>query len=62
MISEKKRISNKKWDDANIFKKGVALPLEYKPQVEKKMADEGISFNRYIRNLVEKDLGIKGGK
>lgn len=56
--TENKRKNNKKWDDAHIFRKSVALPLEYKDAIQKKLDAEGISFNSYLRQLVEKDMGI----
>ncbi len=56
--TESKKKNNKKWDDAHIFRKGVALPIEYKDIIQKKLDAEGISFNAYIRRLVEKDIGI----
>lgn len=57
--TDNKRISNAKWDAANLDRVGVALPKGYRDKMRVRADELGLSVNGYIRHLIETDLGIK---
>lgn len=46
--NEKKKASNKKWNDAHMERVTAALPKGTKDRIKKAARDEGISVNRFI--------------
>lgn len=59
MYESKKRASAK-WDKKNLYRLGLALPIDLKEPMKDRAYVLGISVNKYIRNLIENDL--KEGK
>ncbi len=55
-LSEKKRASNKRWDDANVDRMSMVLPKGYREKLKARADALGLPVNRYLRNLIEADL------
>lgn len=55
-LTEKKRASNKRWDDANLARMSLALPKDLAERMKERANNIGMSVNGYIRQLVERDL------
>ena len=55
-LSEKKRISNKRWDDANVDRMSLVLPKGYRDKLKGRADSLGVPVNRYIRGLIDADL------
>lgn len=59
-LSEKKRASNKRWDDANVDRMSMVLPKGYREKLKARADALGLPVNRYLRSLIDADLGISG--
>ena len=60
-ISEKKKASNKKWNDENMNTRydhiHLALPAGYKEKTKAAAAQAGESVNEYIKNAIDQRMG-----
>ena len=45
-----------KWDSANLDKLAVAVPKGTREKVKARAAEMGLSINKYVYSLIEKDL------
>lgn len=52
VISEKKKASNQRWDDANLKRFTVSIPIQLYEELMKRVAGKSISRNRYIRDAI----------
>lgn len=55
--TEKKKISNKKWDDANLKTCTVRMRLDMYTEFEKYCIDNGISKNAMINKCIADAIG-----
>lgn len=55
-LSPKRAAANKKWDKANVTRRGTVLPNALNDRMVARAAELGLSVNGYIRKLIETDL------
>ena len=59
-LSPKKAASNKKWEKANVTRRGTVLPNALNDRMVARAAELGMTVNGYIRHLIEADLASVG--
>lgn len=52
-ITEKKKASNKKWDDANLKRLSVAVPLDMYQRMQEYIDNSKESMNSFIKRGIE---------
>ena len=61
--TEKKKISNKKWDSENLDRMSIALPKGMKDQIREHAAAMGDkSANAFITRAISETMGRDGSK
>lgn len=61
-VSERKKASNKKWDDANIERLSIAVPKGERDEIRASAAAAGESINKYIIAAIRARMaGADGG-
>lgn len=57
--TEKKKTSNQKWDQANLKRMSLAMPIRLYEQFEKYCVDNNISKNGLINQIIAEKVGYK---
>ena len=55
-VSEKKKISNRRWDKDNVKRISLCVKKEYAATIERRAAELGKPVNRYIVDLIRQDI------
>lgn len=56
-VSEKKKISNRRWDRDNVKRISLCVKKEFAATIAERAAELGKPVNRYIVDLIKDDLG-----
>ena len=55
-VSEKKKASNAKWDQANLCRMSLAVPVDLRKQMSTYIAQSGESMNGFIKRAIMEAL------
>ena len=61
-VSEKKKISNRRWDKANVKRISLCVKKEFAATIAERAAELGKPVNRYIVDLIRQDIDANSGK
>ena len=61
-VSEKKKISNRRWDKDNVKRISLCVKKDYAATIERRAAELGKPVNRYIVDLIRQDIDARAGK
>ena len=53
MLSEKQKAWNKQWDEKNLKRMSLAIPIELYTQLKEYSDNKGLTVNRAIRTAIE---------
>lgn len=53
-----RKAANKKWDKENIEHISIMVPKGYKDKLKAAAAEQGLTVNRMIRTLLEREYGL----
>ena len=56
--TEARKASNRKWDAKNLDRVNIALPKGYRERLQGIASEQGLTVNRMIRSLLEREYGL----
>lgn len=61
-VSEKKKISNRRWDRDNVKRISLCVKKEFAATIAGRAAELGKPVNKYIVDLIRQDMDANSGK